>query len=165
MNKTIKYDFSFTAISLRVAEMALVAKHKYEKTEFDVSQEIGKGKSSTAKRFISTINKRLNTVTNKQLQILANGDRIQQTQMAFLSVCKAHKFIRDFVVEVVREKYLIYDYQITDGEYLGFYRRKSDLYPEMISLTDSTQYKVRQVTFKILEEAEIIVSGLAGSHR
>jgi hypothetical protein len=158
MNNNNKYDFSFTAISLRVVEMSLVAKYKYDKTEFDVSQEIGKGKSSTAKRFLSTINKRLGTLTRKQLEILANGDRTQQTQIALLSVCKAHRFLRDFIIEVVREKFLIYDYQLTEGEYIGFYRRKVELYPEMSSLTDSTQYKVKQVTFKILAESGIIDS-------
>jgi hypothetical protein len=158
MNNNIKYDFSFTAISLRVVEMSLVAKYKYDKTEFDVSQEIGKGKSSTAKRFLSTINKRLGTLTRKQLEILANGDRTQQTQVALLSVCKAHRFLRDFIIEVVREKFLIYDYQLTEGEYIGFYRRKVELYPEMSSYTDSTQYKVKQVTFKILAESGIIDS-------
>ena len=69
---------------------------------------------------------------------------------------KSYGFIRDFVIEVVREKYLVYDYQITEGDYISFYRRKLDLHDEMVTLTELTQKKIKQVTFKILEQAGFI---------
>ena len=87
---------------------------------------------------------------------MVESDLTSQKQIAFLSVCKAHPFIRDFVVEVLREKLLIFDDELTDGEYISFYRRKNEVHPEMDSLTMITQKKVRQVTLKILEQAGII---------
>jgi len=69
---------------------------------------------------------------------------------------KTYNFIREFVIEVLREKVLVFDYNITEGDYISFFRRKNELHTEMDSLTDKTQYKLKQVTFKILEQAGLI---------
>jgi len=151
-----KYNFSFTASSLRLKEMGLVAKHLIEDTNIDYINELGKGKSATGKRMIIEFNKRLENLTIEQLKLLVDGDLVTQKQIAFLSICKTYAFIRDFVLEVLREKYLIFDYEISDGEYLSFYRRKNDLHAEMDALTEQSESKIKQVTFKILEQAGII---------
>ncbi len=153
-----RYDFSFTASSLRLNEMKIVAEAKVNHRDIDYARELGKGKASTGKRMLSEFNKRLSFLTKEEISLLLDDDLIAQKQMAYLSVCKAYGFIRDFVVEVLREKILVFDYEITDGDYLSFYRRKADLHPEMDNLTPITQKKVKQVTFKILEQAEIIDS-------
>jgi hypothetical protein len=51
---------------------------------------------------------------------------------------------------------MVYDYQITEGEFISFYRRKHDQHEEMETLTDLTEKKIKQVTFKILEQSGII---------
>lgn len=158
MVKVERYDFSFTASSLRLNEMKIVAEAKVNHRDIDYVRELGKGKVSTGKRMLSEFNKRISFLTSGELSLLLNGDLIAQKQMAYLSVCKAYGFIRDFVVEVLREKMLVFDYEVTDGEYISFYRRKADLHPEMDNLTPITQRKVKQVTFKILEQSEIINS-------
>lgn len=155
MVETIKYDFSFTGFSLRENLMAKVASAFRENVEVD-KLEIGGGNSQTGKRMLSDINKRIKKLTFKQLDLLIDGDLITQRQIAFLSVCKAHLFIRDFTVEILREKLLVYDYQITEGDYIVYYRRKAEMHSEMENLTEITQNKIRQVTFKILEQAGII---------
>jgi hypothetical protein len=73
-----------------------------------------------------------------------------------VSICKSYSFIIEFIVEVVREKVLVNDYQISDGDYISFYRRKFDLHEEMDSITELTEKKIKQVTFKILEQAGLI---------
>lgn len=158
MVKVERYDFSFTASSLRLNEMKIVAEAKVNHRDIDYVRELGKGKASTGKRMLSEFNKRISFLTSGELSLLLNGDLIAQKQIAYLSVCKAYGFIRDFVVEVLREKMLVFDYEVTDGEYISFYRRKADLHPEMDNLTPITQRKVKQVTFKILEQSEIINS-------
>lgn len=156
MVNTSKYDFSFTASSLRLNEMLIVAKAKSEGIELDYINDLGGGKSSTGKRMLSEFNKRLSFMTSKQIEILLESDLVTQKQMAFISVCKTYGFIRDFVIEVVREKFLVYDYHITEGDYISFFRRKNDLHDEMDTLTELTEKKIKQVTFKILEQAGLI---------
>lgn len=150
------YDFSFTGFSLRLKEMVKVAIAKTQNIEFDAVQEIGNGKTSTAKKFLNEINKRIGSLTEKQIDLFVDSDLHTQRQIAFLSVCKVHGYIRDFVVEVLREKILVYDYQISEGEYLSFHRRKLDEHIKMNDFSELTHNKIRQVLFKILEEAGVI---------
>ena len=156
MTKTDKYDFSFTASSLRLNEMLLVARAIKDGVEIDYTNDLGGGKSSTGKRMLAEFKKRISHLTPNQLEILLSGDLVTQKQMTLVSVCKSYSFIREFIVEVVREKVLVYDYQITDGDYISYYRRKVDLHEEMDSLTELTEKKIKQVTFKILEQAGLI---------
>ena len=156
MPNTNKYSFSFTASSLRLKDMIIVAQHKVSNTEIDYVNVLGNGKSVTGKRMLSEYNKRLSYLSDKQLKLLADSDLVVQKQIAFLSVCKTYAFIREFVIEVLREKVLVFDYNITEGDYISFFRRKNELHTEMDSLTDKTQYKLKQVTFKILEQAGLI---------
>ena len=158
MIETEKYSFSFTTSSLRLNEMILVAIAIAEKRDIDYINELGGGNSKTGRKMLSEFEKRISNLASQQTDILVNGDFLSQKQIAFLSICKTYLFIRDFVVEVLREKILVFDYQITEGDYISFYRRKLDLHPEMDILTDITQKKIKQVTFKILEQAGIIDS-------
>jgi response regulator RpfG family c-di-GMP phosphodiesterase len=155
MVKIEKYNFSFTGFSLRVNEMTKVAEAINEGLPIETA-DFGNGNRNTGHRKLAEIKKRLNKLTDKEVHLFISGDFIIQKQIAFLSVCKSHKFIRDFVVEVLREKLLVFDYQLSEGDYISFYRRKSELHPEMEKLTEITAYKIKQVTFKILEQAGII---------
>lgn len=156
MTKTNKYDFSFTASSLRLNEMLLVSRAYQNDVEVDYTNDLGGGKSSTGKRMLSEFKKRISHLTLAQVDVLLNSDLVTQKQLTLVSVCKSYSFIREFIVEVVREKVLVYDYQITDGDYISFYRRKLELHEEMDSLTELTEKKIKQVTFKILEQAGLI---------
>lgn len=138
--------------------MIRVAQSTYENKEVDYAIEIGNGKEATGKRILQELQKRIAQLTSEQLAILANGDFTNQKQIAFLSICKTYGFIRDFVVEVLRDKLLVFDDQISEGEYITFFRKKAELYPEMESLTEVTQKKLRQVVFTILEQTNLIDS-------
>lgn len=157
MTKIDKYNFSFTGFSLRVNDMRKYAFAINEGHSIEM-EDLGEGNKNTGKHRSSEIKKRLVQLTDKELALFISGDFITQKQIAFLSICKSHSFIRDFVIEVLREKLLVFDYQITEGDYVSFYRRKSEYHPEMEKLTEITQNKIRQVTFKILEQAGIIDS-------
>lgn len=156
MLEFIKYDFSITTASLRVQEMILVAQAFVDNRIIDTTNELGNGRYQTGRKLFGEFKKRINQLTTKELDLLIHGDLTSQKQIALLSICKSSYFIRDFILEVIREKYLIFDYQITDGDYISYYRRKFESHPEMEKLTEITAKKVRQVIFKILEQSGII---------
>lgn len=153
-----RYIFSFTASAIRVNELEIVIKSILHIADFDVTNDLGNGKESTGKRILSDLKKRADQLDEKLMRLYLNTDFQTKRHIAFLSICKAYDFIRDFVIEVLRDKYLVFDYQITEGDFLTFYRRKLEFHTEMDSLSDDTQYKIKQVTFKILEQAGIIDS-------
>lgn len=156
MIETQKYNFSFTAGSLRFRELEKVIEHFDAGKELNFIEDFGGGKSSTGKRVFDEIKKRYSNLTNGQRKLYLNSDSQIQRQLAFLAVCKTFSFIRDFVVEVVRDKALVFDYELSEGEYLSFFRRKQENHEEMDALSEETVYKVKQVTFKFLEQAGII---------
>lgn len=156
MEQMSKYDFSFTASSLRLNDFLIVARAHAENVEVDYVNELGGGKSSTGKRMLAEFNKRMSHLTSSEIELLINGDLVTQKQIALVSICKAYSYIREFIVEVVREKLLVYDYEITEGDYIRFYRRKFDLHEEMTTLTELTEKKIKQVLFKILEQSGLI---------
>jgi len=158
MTSTITYDFSYTGYALRIKEMSKIARFILTDQSFDVVNELGSGKTTTAQRSLSEIKKRLDVLTEKQRIILLDGDLISQKQIVFLAICKLHYFMRDFTIEVLREKYLVFDVQFTEGEFISFVRRKREIHQNLDEKSDTAIYKIRKVTFQILEEAGIIDS-------
>ena len=158
MVKENTYDFSFTAASLREKDLRFVAKSIRNSESANLNVTLGNGKEATGKRLFAEYQKRLGALTNEQITVLIEGSLMSQKQIAFLAMAKLHGFIRDFTIEVLREKVLLFDYKLTEGEYVTFFRRKSEEYPSMYKMSELTHKKIRQVLFKVLEQAGIIDS-------
>lgn len=153
-----KYNFSFTTSSLMLHEMVLIAESMRTKTEFNYVEILGNGKSATGKKYYGELGKRLRSLTADEINLLIDSTLPTQKQMCFLAVCKTFNFIKDFTLEVLRNKILVFDYQITEGDYISFFRGKTSLHDELEELTEQTQHKIKRVIFKILEQAGIIDS-------
>lgn len=166
MSANTKYLLSFTAASLRLNEMVKIARLVLgnginDLNEIKKSGEVfGSVKNRTTDREFREIKHRLKKLTQDQIEILAHEDLLSQKQMAFLGVCKHYTFIRDFTVGVIRDKALMFDYQIHESDYNGFVNGKADEHPELEAFSESTLKKAKQVMFRILEQAGIINSAL-----
>ena len=99
------YKFSFVGLSLGVDRMCKVAEAEYHNRPIDIVEVLGNGNSATAKRVCNEVVKRLKTLNEEELRLFVTGDYQLQKQMAFLSVCRAYTFIREFVLEVVYSKF------------------------------------------------------------
>ncbi len=162
MEKSKKYILSFTAASLRLNEMVKVAQ-AISNSEFNNLKELqssgivfGSVKTRSTDREFREIKQRISKLTPEQKNVLAHGDYISQKQMAFLSVCKHYDFIRDFTVDIIRDKALVFNYQINESDINAFITSKSTIHPELEEYSDSTLKKGIQVMFRILEQAGII---------
>jgi hypothetical protein len=162
MTNSHKYILSFTALSLRLNEMVKVARTVVENNISDLKKVRESGvvfnsvKTKTSKTEFLEIRKRLEKLTPDQMNILIYGDLVSQKQVAFLAVCKYYDFIRDFTIEVIRDKSLVYDYRINESDYNSFINNKVQVHPELEEFSESTLKKARQVLFRILEQAGII---------
>lgn len=156
------YVFSFTAASLRINESVKVAKYVIENGISNLNQiketgiVFGSAKTGTTDRQLREIRKRLEQLTQEQINLLGTGDLISQKQMAFLAICKLYSFIKDFTIDVVREKTLVYDYKINASDFNSFIQSKSHIHPELELFEESTFNKAKQVLFHILKQAGII---------
>ena len=160
----MKYILSFTTMSLNVYETQEVAKLFLKHQSWDEVRKIiidenylQKSAMSTLKRQFIEIRKRINNLTEEELEYLAQND-YEAKYVVMLSAFKTYKMIYDFAVEVMREKYFKGDLKILESDFENFIESKKLAYENLNTVTDSTKYKLRQVMFKMFEEAELITS-------
>lgn len=142
--------------------MVKVAKaaHLDNLTDLSIVKEsgvvFGSVKNRTTDREFREIRKRLEKLNPDQKNILIHGDLNSQKQIAFLAVCKHYEFIRDFTIEIIRDKVLVFNYQLHESDYNSFIKSKVSLHPELEAFSESTRKKAKQVMYRILEQAGII---------
>ena len=157
------YNMSFSSgglffnESLRIAEIYLENKDwKLVRDNVLNNNILQASTESSLKRTTREVIPRLRLLSGDQLKLLISGSRQEQNFLLWLGVCKRHEFIKDFAVEIIREKYLRLSYELTQLDYDIFYNRKSEWHPELEKISESTRKKLRQVLFRIIREAELV---------
>jgi hypothetical protein len=170
MGNQIKYSFSFTGASALITETLIIAEEYHKLKDWKAVEKslvdqnlLNKIKQSTFKREFSEIKKRLNTLTEGQLQLLIQVSYDDTKAMILLSLIKAYAFLNDFIVEVVRSKYLLFDTNISETDYIKFVNSKSLSHNEINEITEITAKKVKRVIFKLLEQTGLITQTKNGS--
>ena len=75
----------------------------------------------------------------------------------WIAVCRAYRLIREFAVEVVRERYLSGNREpLVLGDFDAFYERKAWASDELSRASELTRRKLRQKAFQLLTEAGLI---------
>lgn len=157
-----KYSFAFTGASMKFHDFMRLA-YYVDENQIDVMEEapdpnliMGRSNSRTNKREFRELLKRYKLLTPAQKSLIVDLDVNGQRQMAMVGICKLYAFIRDFIIEVVREKFFALDFKLTDGDYQSFFNRKMELHPELEEFSESTAKKARQVTWRMLEQGGLI---------
>lgn len=160
-----KYILSFTAASLLAHESQEVANAflqikdwEHVQKEFVDNNLLQRGTVATRKREFNEIKKRLLTLTTDQLAYFQNANSSEIKLLSFLGCLKLYGFIFDFVSEIMRNKILMFDYQVLNSDYESFYDSKALSHDNLNSISEATQKKLKQVLFKILEQSEMIDS-------
>lgn len=158
-----KYSFSFTGASALITETLIIAEEyknlqdwKEVKNSLMEHNSLNKIKQSTFKREFSEIKKRLSSLSEEQLYLLINGSYDDSKAMILLSLIKVYTFLNDFIVEVLRNKYLQFDTNISENDYFKFVHSKSISHNELNEITEVTAKKVKQVIFKLLEQVGLV---------
>ena len=155
------YKFSFTALALRLNDtIEFYQQWNLQEDKQPIHGDLSMGNLKTASRKRQHLEylRRLNALTKNQQTLLLSPDYDTARQIAFLAVCKAYGFIRDFTVEVMRSKVEVFDFELTQGDIQGFINRKSLTHPELENSSENTRKKAVQVMLRILEEAGLIDS-------
>jgi len=159
----MKYLFTYTTCSLLVPETIEVIKKYQELKDWNKVRELviednilQKNAISSRKRIFSELKRRIESLTNQELSIITQLGDSQLKYLVFLSILKTYRFIYEFMVEVVLQKYLLFDYKILNSDYESFFESKQLNVEQLNQITDTTKYKLKQVLFRMLEEVQII---------
>jgi hypothetical protein len=169
MVKNSKYSFSFTGASALITETIVIAEEferlkdwkAVEKYMLD-NNVLNKVKQATFKREFTEIKKRLSLLTPEQKKLIIQGSLDDSKLMILLSLTKAYMYLRDFIVEVVRNKYLGFDTILLESDYIKFYNSKSISHIELTLITELTAKKVKQRVFTFLEQVGLITDAKNG---
>ncbi len=163
MNDKERYIFSFTSGTLMPTEMLLLAAEYIRIKDWDALQkECGKGTILTfrtlvtCRKFGALLISRLKEFSLTELDYFVKADAEEAKILCWVAICRRYTFIRDFMTEVVRERYLSGMMEVTYSDYASFFSDKAQYHPEMERLSDKTQLKIRQMVFKMMTEVGII---------
>lgn len=164
------YTFSFTGASALIAETLVIAEEYQRLKDWKAVRKslmdnnlLNKVKQATFTRELQEIKKRLSLLTPDQLEVLIHGGLDDAKSMILLSLAKAYPFLNDFIVEVLRGKYLLFDKVLTETDYTKFFNTKNLSHSELNEITEKTARKVKQRIFTILEQVGLITQTKNGT--
>jgi len=157
------YSMSFTSGTLLYRESVVTAEvHAQEENWETVRKKIVDGNllqmrtANASARITCEVVSRLKLLTGEQLALLREGSYGEQVLLLWLAVCKRYRFIYDFAVQVLHEKFLRLDLTLSGEEYDIFFNRMAAWHAEVERVAPSTQAKQRQVVLKMLREADLL---------
>jgi len=160
------YQLSFTTGGLFLRESQVVAARFLACGAWDlVRRDVLEGNllqsrtRSSLERTGREVISRMKTLSRVELEWLVDGTPETQKLLLWVAVCRQYRFVREFAVEVLRERVLSLKPDLPMEEFDSFLHRKSQGNPKLESLTDTTVRKMRQVLFRILREAGLLDEG------
>ena len=117
-----------------------------------------KGTVSTRKREFREIKKRLIKLSRDEMLFLTTAT-VDELKLYCLVLCaKTYRLIFEFISEVLRDKYLMFDYVIYNSDYATFIESKIASSVKLQNSAEKTKNKIKQVIFRILDQASLIDS-------
>lgn len=113
-------------------------------------------KASSARRSIREIVNRLRQLSADELALFIDGERSEQAALLWLAACRAYRFIGEFAVEVLKERFLSLRTDLTYDDFNTFLAAKAEWSPKLASLSSTTRAKLRAVLFRLMREAGIL---------
>lgn len=116
-------------------------------------------KAASNRRTLREIANRLQTLSVEERRFLLDeADRTDQQALLWLTACRAYRFVREFALEVIRERHLSYQVDLPLESFDILLNAKAEWDEGLANLSSSTRKKLRQVLFRIMREAGIITS-------
>ena len=157
------YLMSFGTGGLYINESVAIARLHVPGSAWEatVSDAQGRGafpvrKASSARRSIREIVNRLKRLSSDELALLIEGDRSEQAALLWLAACRAYRFIAEFAIEVLSDRFLSLRTVVTYDDFDAFLSAKEEWTPKLATLSVSTRAKLRTVLFRLMREAEIL---------
>ena len=157
-----KYSAKLTGEPFLYNETKIIAKHILLGEDIDIlkqrniKENLIMYKSPNAiVRVNSPIFRRISVFNDSMLDVFVNGDLESSKLLLLYSIMKTDNLVRDFVIEVYREHILNLKSTIEKYEINNWFEK---IYADsnLCNISDSTKYKLKQVTLKIMVDSGIL---------
>lgn len=158
-----RYSMSFSTGSLLLRESVMLATLYHDVGAWNsvrervITENLLQSRTlNTLKRVCREVTSRLKTLSPKELEFLIECSPQEQAWLLWIAACRRYRFIADFAVEVLRERYIALKTDLNHEDYESFYNRKSQWHEELDNISPVTRSKLRQILFKMLREADLL---------
>lgn len=162
-SKTPKYRMSFGTGGLFLNESVAIARLYEELGDWTaVKKAAGEQgvipfrKQASVTRSVREIANRLEVLKPDEIDLLCRGDYHDQLSVLWLALCRGYRFIGEFAVELLSERYLSFRTHLTYDDFDAFYAAKAEWEIELEEISTSTREKLRQILFRMMREAGIL---------
>lgn len=164
MRENQKYRMSFSTGGLFVNESIELARHfKTGETwaasrERLLNEDIARlPKLASQTRSLREVFDRVAHLSNEERAYLVeDADRQQQQAVVWLAVCRTYRFIQEFAVEVVQDRYQSLRLNLGHETFDRYLAEKAEWDEHLAQLLPSTCAKLRQVLFRMMREGGIL---------
>lgn len=161
MSPASNYRMSFSVGGLMLNESLAIAQGYQPGESWTSARErlLAQGASSLPKlasqtRALREVYDRIGHLSDAERQyLLDDADRTEQQAMIWLAICRTYRFVHEFAVEVINERYQSWRLDLGLEVFDRFLAEKAECDPSLAELSSSTCAKLRQVLFRILREA------------
>ena len=161
-----KYNMSFTACPLLWQDSIYIDTLYRELHDWKVVKSYAQANNSLQARTASALNRitreicmRLATFSEDELELFIDGEPREQKALLWVALCRRHLFIREFAVEVLRERWLNFRHDLRYEDYDAFFHAKAEWDEDLERMADTTRKKLRQVLFLMMRDADLVSSG------
>lgn len=145
--------------SVKLAELYLQLGEWNAVRDKVVSENILQARAlNTLKRVCNEVISRLKTLGSGEISLLVDATSQEQGYLLWLAVCRRYRFIADFAVDVLRERYITLKTDLSYVDFDSFFNKKSEWHDELEKIRPATRIKLRQILFKILREADLLTA-------
>jgi hypothetical protein len=158
------YKMSFTSGGLFLTESVTVAgmhrsgedwKDTLERALHEGTTSLPKAASN--RRTLREIVNRLMTLNDDEVRFLIEeAGRQEQQYLLWVATCRAYRFVREYAVEVICDRFLAYQLDLPLESFDIFFEAKADWDDGLASISDSTRNKLRQILFRMMREAGVV---------
>lgn len=144
--------------SIDVARARLASDSWEQTLEHVIAAGVGSlPKTASRRRSLREIIVRVSTLSSAELEFLVqHADRSEQQALLWISTCRAYRFVREFAIEVIRERALSLNMDLPLEAFDIFFERKAEWNDQLAVITPMTRTKLRQILFRIMREAGVI---------
>ena len=114
-------------------------------------------KKGSVKRVNSPIFRRLSVLNEELLDDFVHSDIENSKFILLYAIMKTDRLVRDFIIEVYKDKLLMRKEYIEKFDIDNWYEEKCILSQTLKERTESTSAKLKQVIMKILQDSGLVV--------
>ena len=135
---TGKYNLSFVGGALFHRESVKLAGRYLEKGDWNAVRDevmarnlLQARTTSSARRICREICSRLKRLNKDEMELLVEGDYQEQASLLWIAVCRHYRFICEFSIEVIRERFLTLRYDLGYEDFDVFFNAKMEWHEEL----------------------------------